>query len=128
MAGTKYDRFYIDELVKKYPKQEQLDVLFNKIKAITATNVPAFQNEFLLIVDAKYAEIQQEEKNKAAAKKLEEESKAKDVKGDWNDEELELFRKGVIKFPTGTKNRWQVISDYIGTRNTKQTIAKAKEI
>ncbi len=128
MAGTKYDRFYIDELVKKYPKQEQLDVLFEKIKAITAKDVPAFQNEFLLIVDAKYAEIQQEEKNKAAAKKLEEESKAKDVKGDWNDEELELFRKGVIKFPTGTKNRWQVISDYIGTRNTKQTIAKAKEI
>ena len=128
MTGTKYDRFYIDELVKKYPKQEQLDVLFNKIKAITAKDVPAFQNEFLLIVDAKYAEIQQEEKNKAAAKKLEEESKAKDVKGDWNDEELELFRKGVIKFPTGTKNRWQVISDYIGTRNTKQTIAKAKEI
>lgn len=57
MAGTKYDRFYIEELVKKYPKQEQLDALFEKIKAITAEDVPSFQNEFLLIVDAKYSEI-----------------------------------------------------------------------
>jgi hypothetical protein len=57
MTGTKYDRFYIDELIKKYPKQEQLDSLIVKIKSITATTVPAFQNEFLLIVDAKYAEL-----------------------------------------------------------------------
>ena len=55
----------------------------------------------------------------AEAKKKEEEAKAKDVKGDWTDEELESFRKAVIKFPTGTKNRWQVVADYIGTRNTK---------
>jgi DnaJ family protein C protein 2 len=42
MTGTKYDRFYVDELVKKYPKQEQLDGLIIKIKAIEATDVPSF--------------------------------------------------------------------------------------
>jgi len=31
--------------------------LFEKLKAITAPDVPSFQNEFLLIVDAKYVEL-----------------------------------------------------------------------
>jgi len=72
MPGTKYDRFYVDEMVKKYPKQEQLDALFEKIKAITATDVPTFQNEFLLLVDAKHAELQRQQKAKDEAKKQEE--------------------------------------------------------
>jgi hypothetical protein len=56
MAGTKFDRFYVDELVKKYKKQEDLEALVVTIKAITATTVPTFQREFLLLVDPKLAE------------------------------------------------------------------------
>jgi len=47
MPGTRYDRFYIDELVKKYPKQDQLDDLIAKIKAIGAEAGEGFQHEFL---------------------------------------------------------------------------------
>lgn len=128
MTGTNYDRFYVDELVKKYPKQEQLDGLILTIKAIEATDVPSFQHEFLQIVDAGYLARKATEDRQAELRKKQAEEKAKNVKGDWTDEELENFRKAVAKYPTGTINRWKVISDHIGTRNQKETIAKAKEI
>lgn len=53
MPGTKYDRFYVDELVKKYPKQEDLEALFEKIKNISASNTDDFVKDFLMLVDAK---------------------------------------------------------------------------
>jgi len=122
MPGTKYDRFYIDELVKKYPKQEALDALIEKVKAIAAAEAAAFQHEFLQVVDAGYLARHAEEERRAELKKQQAAEKAKDVKGDWTEAELEAFRKAVARFPTGTINRWRVISEYIGTRNQKETI------
>jgi len=122
MPGTKYDRFYIDELVKKYPKQEALDALIEKVKAIAAAEAAAFQHEFLQVVDAGYLARHAEEERRAELKKQQAAEKAKDVKGDWTEAELEAFRKAVARFPTGTINRWRVIADYIGTRNQKETI------
>lgn len=31
MPETKYDRFYVEELVKKYPKLDDLETFFNKV-------------------------------------------------------------------------------------------------
>jgi DnaJ family protein C protein 2 len=128
MPGTRYDRFYIDELVKKYPKQEQLDGLVVKVKAIEATEPESFQHEFLQIVDAGYLAKKAAEDKQAEVKKQQAAEAAKNVKGDWTEEELALFKKAVARFPTGTINRWRVIADFIGSRNQKETIAKAKEI
>lgn len=33
----------------------------------------------------------------------------------WSKEEIEMLRKGITKFPKGTFQRWEVISEYIGT-------------
>lgn len=32
MPGGKFDKWYIEEMVKKYPKQEDMDVIFDRIK------------------------------------------------------------------------------------------------
>jgi len=53
MPGTNYDRFYCDELVKKYPKQEDLEALIVKVKSISATTTETFVTDFLMLVDAK---------------------------------------------------------------------------
>ena len=35
---------------------------------------------------------------------------------------------GIKKFPPGTNDRWRVVADFIGTKNQKEVIAKAKDI
>ncbi|XP_076942915.1 uncharacterized protein LOC143612951 [Bidens hawaiensis] len=43
----------------------------------------------------------------------------------WGKEEIELLRKGIVKYPKGTSRRWEVISEYIGTGRSIEEILKA---
>ncbi|KAF8106558.1 hypothetical protein N665_0137s0012 [Sinapis alba] len=43
----------------------------------------------------------------------------------WSKEEIDMLRKGVIKYPKGTSRRWEVISEYIGTGRSVEEILKA---
>ncbi|KAL5718191.1 hypothetical protein ACHQM5_011123 [Ranunculus cassubicifolius] len=43
----------------------------------------------------------------------------------WVKEEIDLLRKGMLKYPKGTGKRWEVISDFIGTGRTVEEILKA---
>lgn len=43
----------------------------------------------------------------------------------WAKEEIEMLRKGMLKYPKGTSRRWQVISEYIGTSRSVEEILKA---
>lgn len=43
----------------------------------------------------------------------------------WTKEEIELLRKGMQKYPKGTSRRWEVISEYIGTKRSVEEILKA---
>lgn len=52
MPGTNYDRFYIEEMIKKYPKLKDLDEFFNKVVQISAIDKDVFIKEFLTIVDS----------------------------------------------------------------------------
>ena len=47
MPGTKFDKFYVEEMVKKYPKQESLDELVSRIKAIESKSAEEFINDIL---------------------------------------------------------------------------------
>ncbi|EFH49496.1 hypothetical protein ARALYDRAFT_908528 [Arabidopsis lyrata subsp. lyrata] len=43
----------------------------------------------------------------------------------WSKEEIDMLRKGTTKFPKGTSQRWEVISEYIGTGRSVEEILKA---
>ncbi|VVA97237.1 unnamed protein product [Arabis nemorensis] len=43
----------------------------------------------------------------------------------WSKEEIDMLRKGTIKYPKGTSRRWEVISEYIGTGRSVEEILKA---
>ncbi|KAF8088847.1 hypothetical protein N665_0528s0005 [Sinapis alba] len=43
----------------------------------------------------------------------------------WSKEEIDMLRKGMIKYPKGTSRRWEVISEYIGTGRSVEEILKA---
>jgi len=108
MPGTTYDKFYCESLVKKYPKQEQLDSLIEKISAIEADSVDAFIEQFKLVVDADAAKKEEERK------KQEEEKKASGAKAapakagkDWAQDDIAKLTLAINKFPAGTSQRWQ---------------------
>ena len=46
MPGSRLDKFYVDEMVKKYTKQDDLDRLFEQIKAIDAPAGEEFIDKF----------------------------------------------------------------------------------
>ena len=56
----KYDKFYIDELVKKYPTQEKIDNLIKSIEEIEeAPTLQEYELKFHRVVDLKAFEIDQ---------------------------------------------------------------------
>eukprot|EP00943_MAST-04B_sp_MAST-4B-sp1_P000224 g224.t1 len=48
--------------------------------------------------------------------------------GDWSGEENALLIKGMKKFPSGTPNRWDCISRFIGTRDEDQVVKRVKAL
>lgn len=63
MPDTKYDRFYVEELVKKYPKLDDLEAFFNQVVRIGAIDKEDFIKEFLQIVDATQQTVKKESEN-----------------------------------------------------------------
>lgn len=45
----------------------------------------------------------------------------------WTPDELSLLSKGVSKFPGGTRDRWQKLADYIGTKSPNEVLVKVNE-
>jgi SMC interacting uncharacterized protein involved in chromosome segregation len=96
----KYDKFYIDELVKKYPTQEKIDNLISSINEIEdAPTLQEYELRFHKVVDLKAFEIEQ-------AKRQLEEEKSQEVKTisvniEWNAEEVATLTKAIVKFPPG---------------------------
>lgn len=45
----------------------------------------------------------------------------------WTADELSLLSKGVAKFPGGTRERWQKLSDVIGTKTPEEVLSKVNE-
>lgn len=45
----------------------------------------------------------------------------------WTEQELSLLAKAMSKYPGGVQQRWELISQFIGTRSVKEVIGKSKE-
>ena len=45
----------------------------------------------------------------------------------WSKEELSLLSKGVTKFPGGTRDRWNRLADYIGSRDADEILRKVND-
>lgn len=45
----------------------------------------------------------------------------------WTPEELSLLSKGAAKFPGGTRDRWERLAEYIGTKNADEVLQKVSE-
>lgn len=45
----------------------------------------------------------------------------------WTAQELSLLSKGVTKFPGGTRDRWNRLADYVGSRSAEEVLRKVSE-
>ena len=75
-------------------------------------------------------DVEKAKQEKESIRKAEEEEKKKAevVDSNWTVEEVKLLTKAIIKFPPGTKQRWFVITDYIGNKTQKEVLKKAQEL
>lgn len=51
----------------------------------------------------------------------------KDSNKPWTEQELSMLAKAMSKYPGGVQQRWELISQFIGTRSVKDVIAKSKD-
>lgn len=54
--------------------------------------------------------MSEEERVKTELAKHKEESKEIDLESGWTKDEIALMTKAIVKFPPGTKDRWQTIA------------------
>ena len=53
MPNSKYDKFYVQEMVKKFPTNEAIDELIQKLNNIESKSTDDYVITFLSIVDKK---------------------------------------------------------------------------
>ena len=95
-------------------KVQQLITALEKIKSAKKGNkVEMFKKELDQLLDTEREKQEQESSKKAQE---EEKKKAEVVDSNWTPEEIKLLTKAIVKFPPGTKQRWFVITDYIGNK------------
>lgn len=90
---------------------------------------------FLKEVNDLNAQIEEEKKRQLEA--MQRQSVADNSQGNkkiWTETEIQMLIKGVNLFPAGTKDRWEVISNFIkqhvtdSTKTAKDVLAKAKDL
>ncbi|KAL3638576.1 hypothetical protein CASFOL_017947 [Castilleja foliolosa] len=79
----------------------------------------------LKVKDVKEDENNSKQQNGFVAKKGQVAYSNEKKEKPWSKEEIELLRKGMLKYPKGTSRRWEVISEYIGTKRSVEEILKA---
>lgn len=88
MPTSKYDKYYIDEMVKKFPKQDDIDGIFERVKGFSDDT---FESQFQEVVDEF---MTKKNKNKMTTpQKIAEEVKQATVVNDkkWTDDDLTDF-------------------------------------
>jgi len=115
--GTKYDRFWADEFLKKL-KEDQIEKTTEKM--LTFTNAKEANIWFELFVNA----IIKPKEKVTDIKKVVAEEKAAAVDDDnkWTKEEVCLLPRAIAKFPAGSPNRWEQIAKYIGGKKSVQVV------
>merc|ERR1711862_591302 len=72
-------------------------------------------------------EKQKEEPEKESEPESESEpDKEPEENKSWTTEEITLLTKGLTKYPVGTRRRYELVSELIGTRTVKEVIAQTK--
>lgn len=99
LAGTKYDKFWVQSIIKRYNTTEKVQVLVDFLS--TCEHKDAWQD---WITDELKSDAEKQKKQLEALKKEQQEVSVES--SGWTKEEIALLTKGVVKFPPGTKERW----------------------
>jgi len=94
MPGSKLDRWYIEEMVKKYPKQQDMDEVFEEVKHF---DDETFEEEFKELIEEKNKEREAKKKGEVYIKKtkISEEKKENGASKVWTDEDVANLTKAV---------------------------------
>ena len=120
MPKSKFDRFWVESIQRQVNNVEKVMPIIEHLEMLVDDVEPQF---------AQYVkEMFMSDAEKQAARAAADKEVTKIQATEWTKEEMALLTEAIKKFPPGTGDRWAVVSNFIGTRSQKETIAKAKEV
>lgn len=75
--------------------------------------------------EARELAIQEAERAAALARKHAAQERANRAKS-WNEEEVRMLQKALVKFPQGTARRWEQVAAYVRTRTVDEVMEMVK--
>jgi len=116
----------VEWLVSQLVELDQLNEICARLDAVQNPTKESLTAFFASEVAANKAKAAEDAKARAEAEAKEKQSTTTD-KVVWTNEEIHLLLKAVNKFPTGSRERWARIGEFIGGGKTeKQIIARVK--
>lgn len=126
MKGTKYDKFWVESILKRFHTPEKLQP-FGEFLADCDNQADWVEFATAQLQTDAQVKAQREAEKKAAADK-DAASKLAGESGSWSANEVSLLTKAITKYPPGTKERWGAIAAFTETKSQKECIKKATEI
>lgn len=125
--APQYDRFYLEVLIEQM-KYEDVVAMNTALENAPPNKTLETFEKFLQDYDRlKAFRKQQTEQTQERNKQIQhEEKKSKETQ--WGMEEVSLLAKALVKYPVGSKARWECIATFLGTRSVEEVIQKAKDL
>lgn len=122
VSEGKMDKWYANEIIRKM-RDEELKQLTDVMESGEVSTCAQFKDKIEAQLVFRKQKTVVEKEIKVA--KIAEES----TEREWTDEEKRLLPRAVVKFPSGTHQRWNRVAAFLGGRLTEQeVIAYAKKM
>jgi len=97
------------------------DPYFKQVENTSVTNSSSELNN-----QQEPKEIKKEEEKKKEIENKVKVEEQENKNNEWTNDEITLLTKGLAKYPVGTRDRYNLVSELIGTRTVKEVIAQTK--
>jgi len=116
--STEELRYLCDQLDTVSDGVEKANIIHDSHKCVTDSNQRAREDRRQAAIAA--ADKKQKEEEAAAREAANKEALL------WTDEEIRLLDKAVIKYPVGTRNRWEMVAKLVRTKTIEEVIRYTK--
>lgn len=100
------------------------EVIVSSDSAAAGTPIRLNSSPVISVVDAATPTVNDKIASDVVAEKGKQTTRPVVEERPWSKQEVDLLRKAVQKFPKGTSQRWEVVSNYIGTNRSVEEILR----
>lgn len=117
--NAKYDKFFVQGILESM----SLDDAKRSNEQLASVS----EKDALKTFEAFLADREKKQNQKSKTTK-EPEQNGSGKGSEWTLDELSALSKATVKYPPGTRTRWECISEFVGSRSHEECVTKAKEL